>query len=310
MLKSSGIGWFAANKKALLRWVNDRLWHRWPLLLYPMASRFRQAHGYWPNLLRPRSLNEKVLYRILFDRRAHLPMLSGKLESRAFIERRTGSTDFLVPLVGVIRQPEEIRSMALPKQFVMKPNRGSQTLYFHRGETAPDLDHLQELCRDWLGTHFAKSSREWVYNGVESAVVIEALLADELGRIPIDYKFFCFDGEPRWLRVCQDRHGPTATYTMLRTDWTVIEEDQPCEGTGLLPPPPRPPHFEQMLELARVLSRGTDMLRVDLYDTGGKVYCGELTNTPDAGRLRYFPAALDVELGEFWKLDTRTPLRD
>jgi hypothetical protein len=306
-LERFAVSWLSAQKKILLRWGNDRLWHRWPLMIYPLAINFQRRHGYFPNLLRPRSLNEKILYRMLFDRREHLPMLTGKLECREFVRKRTGSDANLIPLVAVFERPEQLRDVTLPPQFILKANRGSHMFFIHRGEAPPDLGHLEQLCREWLADDYAKYQREWVYKDVKPLLLIEELLLDEHGQIPNDYKFFCFDGEPAWIRTCEDRHGNQATFTMFRPDWTVIEEEVPF-GTGLLPPPPRPTHLDEMMALARTLSRGTDMLRVDLYDVGGRVYVGELTNTPDAAVMRYTPRSLDFELGSHWKLDTRTPV--
>ena len=71
----------SSRKRTFLQWAYDRLWYRWPIMIVPLVRRFRRDHGYFPNLLRPRSLNEKVLYRMLFDRRAFLPTFAGKLES-------------------------------------------------------------------------------------------------------------------------------------------------------------------------------------------------------------------------------------
>ena len=297
----------SAWKKALLRWGNDRLWYRWPLLLYPLAMNFRRRNGYFPNLLRPRSMNEKTLYRMLFDRRRHLPKMSGKLESRSFVRQRTGTDAHLIPLVAVMDRPEQLRDVTLPQRFILKANRGSHMTYIHRGDTPPDLDQLVQLCHTWLACDYAKYEREWVYKDVKPLLLIEELLLDEAGDIPNDYKFFCFDGEPRWIRTCEDRHGIEATFTLFEPDWTLIHEEIQ-HGTGLLPPPERPPHLDEMLQLARTLSRGTDMVRVDLYDVDGQAWFGELTNTPDAAVLRYTPRDLDFYLGSFWKVDTRTPL--
>ncbi len=56
-----------------------------------------------------------------------------------------------------------------------------------------------------------------------------------------------------------------------------------------------PANFEAMKEYARILSKEFDFVRVDLYDTGDRVYFGELTFTPKTGILGYLT---DVALRE------------
>jgi hypothetical protein len=64
----------------------------------------------------------------------------------------------------------------------------------------------------------------------------------------------------------------------------------------------QPPSFEHMFELARRLSHGFGFIRVDLYNTNGRIYCGELTLTPGAGIFQFSPDHWDVTLGEKWDL--------
>ncbi|SEG21548.1 TupA-like ATPgrasp [Bryocella elongata] len=303
----AGLSWFGRRKKALLRWGNARVWHRWPVIVRPLVKDFRRYHGYAPHIFRPRTLSEKVLHRMLFDRRKHLHVLSGKLESRGFAQRRTGSDQCLVPLVACIRNPAELREVELPEKFVMKASRGSEMTYIHRGEVPPDIHHLERLCDLWLKDQFPRGTLEWCYEHAEDVVLIEELLLDENGKLPVDYKIFCFDGIPRYIRTCEARFSDQVTNIFLTPEWVPLEDQTPYFKPALAPPP-RPPHLAEMLELAATLSRGTDMLRVDLYDVGGKVYLGELTNTPSRAMMPYPPFEFDLFLGSFWKVDTRTPL--
>jgi hypothetical protein len=50
------------------------------------------------------------------------------------------------------------------------------------------------------------------------------------------------------------------------------------------------------------LSREFDFVRVDLYNIDGRIYFGEMTFTPVAGRFRFQPDHWDMRLGEKWKL--------
>ena len=300
---------FRASKKALLRWGYDRLWHRWPLMIVPLVRIFRRGHGYWPNLLRPRSFNEKILFRILFDRRPHLPLLAGKLEVREHVRRRLGGDQHLVPLLGVIRRAEDLRALTLPPDFILKANHGSGMLHVQRASHPPNLDALERQCAHWIAGQYGKYQREWVYRDVESLILAEHLLLDDEGHIPHDCRIYCFDGEPRFIATCEGRFAGNQTQCFFWPDWTPIAL-RLRKDRGTRTPPPRPEHLGEMLDIARRLSRGIDFVRVDLYDVQGRVWFGELTCTPGAARSPIDPRSADFLLGSFWKLDTRTRLRD
>ena len=54
---------------------------------------------------------------------------------------------------------------------------------------------------------------------------------------------------------------------------------------------PKPDNFEEMLRIAKKLSRPYYFSRIDLYNIKGKVYFGEITLTPNSG----FDANLTIE---------------
>jgi len=62
-----------------------------------------------------------------------------------------------------------------------------------------------------------------------------------------------------------------------------------------------PDNFDKMIEIAKKLSKGTDFIRVDLYNVNGRVIFGELTNYPEAGTGRFYPPSWDKKFGSCWK---------
>lgn|SRR6185312_4018629 len=290
-----------SHKRAFLRWAYDRLWYRWPIMLVPLVRRFKRDHGYSPNLFRPRSLNEKVLYRMLFDRRAFIPTFAGKLESREFVSERIGS-DILIPQIGVVYDAADVRKIQFPSRFIMKGNHGSGMVYIHASDAPPDLDHLESLCDEWLRDDFAKRKREWCYKHVKRAVVVEDLLqSDTDGGTPNDYKFFCYDGVPRYIKVDRARFV-AHTSDIFDCEWNSVPGKTLYPNSEVLPSPP--PHLQQMIAIAAELSRGVDFVRVDLYDVGDGIRFGELTNTPARATETFTPRALDYTLGKYWNIST------
>jgi len=297
----------SAQSKAVLKWGYNRLWCRWPVMLLPLVRRFKRDHDYFPNLLRPRSLNEKILYRMLFDRRKFIPTFAGKLESREFVKKRLGGDDALIPVRAIIDKADDVDTIDLSGRFIMKATHGSGMLYLHNVDTPPDREHLKQLCNQWLTFDFAKHKREWCYKNVRRAVIVEELITDEQGNIPRDYKIFCYDGVPRYIKVDSDRFI-RETSDIFDCDWTHIPGHTGSPPSDSLPPQPR--HLKELLAMAATLSRGVDFVRVDLYDTGEQVKFGELTTTPARAMYMFNRRELDYEFGSHWKQTTKREVPD
>ena len=58
--------------------------------------------------------------------------------------------------------------------------------------------------------------------------------------------------------------------------------------------------MQKMIEIAEILAKGADFLRVDLYLTKKGIKFGELTNYPAAGNLNFSPEFWNSEIGKEW----------
>ena len=111
-----------------------------------------------------------------------------------------------------------------------------------------------------------------------------------------DYKFFCFNGEPKFLYVATgsaDEGEEKETFLDLNWNPTSFKrEDYPEHAIK----PRKPRTFGMMVEFSRILSRDIPFVRVDFYEIGGSLYFGELTFTPGSGFV-HFSEGADKELG-------------
>ena len=64
----------------------------------------------------------------------------------------------------------------------------------------------------------------------------------------------------------------------------------------------KPKNFDEMVKLARLLSKGLSQVRVDLYEINGKVYFGELTLFSASGNVPFVPEVWDKKIGDLWNL--------
>jgi hypothetical protein len=185
----------------------------------------------------------------------------------------------------------------------MKPNHLSGRAKVVRDLAAIDRTELETLAASWLQENLGFEGGEWAYRKIRPRVLFEELLEFE-GRPPNDYRIYCFSGEPRLIGVTRDFLGPDPTGTFYDVGFRMLpvkpvgaqERHVAIDGAQ-----ERPPNFSDMLEIARHLSAGTDFLRVDLYNLGGRIVFGELTNYPSSGLRKYDPPSFDQTLGSYWR---------
>jgi hypothetical protein len=121
---------------------------------------------------------------------------------------------------------------------------------------------------------------------------------------PIDYKLWCFDGEPAFFLVCFNRANGCCDLSTYDTDWNIypqyikgVDHYHACDT-----PLPRPHCLEQMLAIAPKLTKGFPCVRLDLYEIDHKLYFGEMTFTPASGAIYYYPQEFQNLLGDLCKL--------
>ena len=281
-----------------LRALAKSQWFAWNAS-YGRILRFHRYHGRWPNLRRPRTFNEKILYRSIYDRRELFHVLSDKLAVRDYVSARAGDAVAIPEVLFSTRSPDSLLTAQLPRCFVMKSNHGQGHTYMHgRVDVEVDRRRLAALAKKWLKYDNYERRGQWCYKGIEKTVFVEEHLSAG-GPPPNDCKFFCFDGVPRMIEVGTDRFSGLRR-AFYDPEWHRQEFD--FADPPILYEVPRPPNLEQMLDIAARLARGLDFIRVDLYDLGDRVAFGEMTCLPQNGCGRFNPVSWDLKLGRHWHL--------
>lgn len=258
----------------------------------------RNTHGKFPNLINPVTFSDKVLHRRLFDRRPVLTQLADKAAVRFYVEARLGP-DILPKLYWLTTRPDEIRFDQLPDKFVVKPTHGSGWGQIVTDNSALDRRALIETCCDWLRRSYYEEMLEWAYKDIEPRILIEEFIDDGSGTAPNDYKLFVFGGSVQMIQVdtgrFMDHRRRLYTPTWRKLDALLQYDD-------VVGDVPRPVHLAEMITAAEKLGSGLDFIRADFYDTGTRIYFGELTNYPGGGREHFRPKEFDRVLGEHWKV--------
>ncbi|MEI2436134.1 ATP-grasp fold amidoligase family protein, partial [Priestia megaterium] len=138
--------------------------------------------------------------------------------------------------------------------------------------------------------------REFPYKGIKPKIICEQLLKEESSEDIKDYKFLCFDGEVKCSFVCSNRNASTGlNVDFYDREWNKMpfERHYPRSDMHI----PKPNHYEKMIELSERLSKDFAFVRVDFYESNGRLYFGELTFYPGSGYESFNPYSYDLLLG-------------
>ncbi|MDR3457026.1 MAG: ATP-grasp fold amidoligase family protein [Verrucomicrobiae bacterium] len=277
------------NRSALLA----RLPLHWKYVL-----RYKAIHQEVCLLFRPKTFNQKLYYKMIYDRRPLLAVFADKLQAREYVRRMIGA-DILVGLLAVTNRPEDLPFDRLPAQFVLKTNHGSGFVRIVKNQLLEDRSELRRLCGRWLAVNYGDLTGEWVYQKIDPQIMVENFLCSPDGEPPVDYKFFVFNGKVFMIQTDVGRFTDHRR-DLFSPDWKRLEVRYTFPNG--LQPVPKPGCLRQMLAIAERLGAETDFVRVDLYEVGGRVYFGELTNFPECGSNRFEPKSFDAVLGAQWRL--------
>ncbi|HEV7264724.1 MAG TPA: ATP-grasp fold amidoligase family protein [Falsiroseomonas sp.] len=278
------------------RLLSDKKLH-WALIGPAVILKRTRKSRRIPNLIRPKTFNEKILHRILFDRRDFLREFSGKIESRKYVLDKVADPSLLIDLVGTARDSHELCKLNLPSKFIVKSNHMSGRTFICDGSSPVDIESLGKMISTWC----KESSRlQWGYQHVEQTAVIEHLLETESG-IPNDYKFFCYSGRVHFVQVDGSRFSDHRR-DFFDPAWNHIPAVLSYRNEPT--PPSRPAQLNQMIQIAEAVSAGIDFVRVDLYEVGDQIKFGELTCYPGSGMEVFVPRAWDEVFGRPWIMTT------
>lgn len=251
------------------------------------------------NLKAPLTFNEKLNWLKLYDRRDKYTRMADKYEVRAYIKETLGE-EYLIPLLGVWSRVEDIDLSGLPDQFVLKCTHDSASVIICKDKQSLDWEKAGQKLKEALATDYYYESREWPYKNIKPRIIAEQYMVDESGTELKDYKIYNFNGEPKLIQVDFGRftHHERNLYS---TDWEYIDQEiqYPRNPDVHIE---RPANLEEMLRLAKVISKGIPSVRTDFYSINGKTYFGEITFYQEGGFAEFKSLAYEKELGALIKL--------
>jgi hypothetical protein len=261
-----------------------------------LSLRYWAIWGKWPNLRDPITFDEKLIWLNLYWRHPLKTVCADKYKMREYVENE--GLGFLLPKIyGIYENVEEIEFEKLPEKFVLKCTHGCKFNVFCWNKEDFDIIAASLNLKKWMSIDYSKLLGELHYKGIKPRIICEEFLNDGTGKLPIDYKIFCFSGKAYCTTVVIDREpngaGKTALYDL---EWKrkfgyllhYYEVDKDI---------PKPLCYEEMINYANKLSQLFPFVRIDFYSINGRAKLGEISFTPSACINNDMTFSAEQELG-------------
>lgn len=275
--------------------ISDRLFH----LIAHYYLHIRQ--GVFPkrlNINKPKTFNEKIIWNKLNNRFKGGELLADKFEVRKYVEEVIGQ-EYLIPLIGVYSNVDEINFDELPNQFVLKATQGSGLNLIVKDKANLNLIEVKKTLNEWLRIDYSIVGREWQYDIKTNKIIIESFISDDLNDDLKDYKYFCFNGVPKYIQVDSERfQGHKRNFYDLNWKEQPFTIMYPRSKDSI----DVPKNLNRMNEIAETLAKSLqkelNFSRIDLYNLDGEILFGEVTFHPGGGCEPFSNYEYDLKLGQ------------
>lgn len=272
-------------------WPGVRLWH---------AFSYYRIRGRWPNFNHPKDLSEHIMSAMNHKDFEKYADYADKIKVRDYLTLK-GYGDKLLDVYGIWERAEDIDFNSLPDKFALKPNNGSGGHVFCRDksqinneEVVNQLNKGLNLVKENLLFKFERH-----YSKIQPRIYAEELIETGDNSMPTDYKFMCVKGKIADCLVVSNRKGESYSLSCYDNDWQM-------KKNFLIPdqkhdiPIEKPKNWEEMKQIAKVISKDFEFVRVDLYEYKDRVYIGELTFSPQGGYISYYTDSAIKEMGKLY----------
>ena len=234
------------------------------------------------NLDNPQTLDEKIQWMKLYYYKDNPLVYQCADRVREYVKER-GLEHILNGLIATYKSPEEINWNVLPNRFVLKWNFGcgGNVICFDKNKINKEKAVHELKVFQKTKAHLICAEPQYK---MEKVLLCEDFIEAEDGGTPADYKFYCFNGEAKYVMCCYGRsENQKPSFYFFFFIWKLqrfnkMGKEAP-EGFTM----PKPEGMDELFHYAEVLSSPFPFVRADFYLEKGKAYFGELTFTPGGG---------------------------
>lgn len=270
----------------------------WPLKMY-LSVLYLIKFKRILNWNKPVRFSEKLNWFKVYDRNPNYSKIVDKYEVKKLVGEIIGK-DYIVPCYGAWDDFDQIDFNKLPNSFILKCTHDSSGIYVCKDKGHLDVKKARNILKKSLEKNYYWFGREWPYKNAKKRIIADQLLDDGRKGELQDYKWWCFNGEPKVMYITNKGATGQCYENFYDMDFNILDIDHGFPRFS--PEYEKPREFEEMKELARKLSKGFKFIRVDFFDIHGKVYFGELTFYDHAGLRPFKGDNWDIKLGEWINL--------
>lgn len=301
--KESKIGYFLLRPVRLTyeflmyRLVSDKMF---------LKRKFKKTFGFELDLKKPKTLNAKMQWLKLYYRSDLHTKCADKYAVRDFIKTQVGE-EYLTELLFHTTDAKDLIKDNLPidKSFIIKTNHDSSGGVIVRDINRVDFDKQQMRFLRLLKENHYWGTKEYQYKNIKPRIIVEKLIEDKEGKVPNDYKIHCFNGKAKIVYVSVDREGENkrniydVNWNPLYFTWAPASKDiRNLRGEEIS----KPKNYEKMIEIAEKLAAHFIYVRIDLFNSDGNIYVGEITFHHGSGFDLIEPIEWDYKMGEMLNL--------
>ena len=267
-----------------------------------IEKQFEEQVGYKPNIDNPKTFNEKMQWLKLYNEDPLLTKCADKYLVRNYIKEKIGE-EYLIPLIGVYNNPDEIDFSALPNQFVLKVNWGSGQNIIVKDKSQLNIEETKTKLNEWLeprSNHYFYSF-EWSYKNIKPKIICEKYIQQQNDDL-YDYKFMCYNGIIKNLFVVSNRKN-NLYVDFYDINWNKLPFKRKYKNSpnGI----EKPDNLYKLIKLAETIGKDFPFARVDFYNVNNQIYFSEVTFYPGNGMEAFEPIEWDYELGKLLKIENK-----
>jgi len=247
-----------------------------------------------PNLYKPQTFNEKIIWRKQNEIRENLELFVDKISAKNIVlsidkEMRISKT------YCIVNQFADIVFNNLPSQFIIKTNHGSGWNIIVRDKKKINYYLMEKICTIWLSMNYYYLGRESPYKKIAPRLFVEELLLDNNNKLPNDIKLFCFNGKVKLIQIDIDR-ALDHSRIILDEYWNSlpVEYNYPGINTEYI----KPIYHKKIIQQAEKLAKDFEFVRIDLYVVDNEIYFGEFTFIQNLGLGKIKPVRFESEWGK------------
>lgn len=266
-------------------------------MINSMLYKLKLKKGF-PNFKNPQNFSEKLLFLKMYYNNPLMYTCVDKYNVRKYVEL-CGYKDILNEVYAVYSSVDEIDFNDLPETCFVQMNHMSRFNYILNKNDYKQLEHIKKIFKRLFKYNHYWILRERAYKYVNPKIICSKYLIEDGVDGLTDYKFYCFDGVPKYFMVSYGEFDHNTKNVKYDMDWNCID-DLFKKNPNLDPKTiKKPKNFDYMVEIATKLSHGFPHVRIDLYNISGKVIFGEMTFFSSGGFIKVHSDKMNKKIGSW-----------